>query len=457
MNSRDAWARRALAGLLGSALLGCGGGGSEPALELGSGSAANEARGQGVAAVGAALVNAQVQIRCAAGTPLALTTDANGTFDFPADKQQLPCAVRVSGGTAGGAPNTQTLHSVFYTFGRVNLTPLTDLLVARLGAEDPSAFFDGFTSGQRAAKVSAATASAASGELQQYLAALGVNTAALAGFDLITGSFKPVAGDAHDDLLEAYAGRLAANALTQNAARAAVASFTLPGPCSAASGFCWPVNAYKLLAEGRVNEKGEPEGKFHEHDVDLAINADGSWSKSVALKSDKVGKIFNYDADIAARGLRFTGKYRAAAPGDCGYAMPAGSTCFEALQASLVMICGAAAGDDFLLLPAATVQKDSAAELKKESASSLHGQVFERVLACGRTGSKFRIDAGGAVSDDSDATVSGAIAGHIGKDWSAKKIERKFWKLTSGTRTQYVGVETGSKNGQPHFVALVSQ
>lgn len=438
------------------ALSACGGGG-ESELQLGSAAAGNEARGNGVVAVGDPVANAQVEIKCAGGTPIRVAADANGSFSFPAERQQLPCAVRASGGTVGAVANTQVLQSVFYTFGRVNVTPLTDLLVARLGAEDPTAFYDGFTAGNRSAKVSTETVAAASSELRQYLTALGVDAASLASFNLITGSFTPVAGDAHDAVLETFAARLAANALTQAGARSAMVSFTLPGPCSDASGFCWPVSSYKLLAQGRINEKGEPEAKFHEHDVDIAIKTDGVWTKTVTLKSDKVGKIQNFDVDVAARGLSFKSKYQASNPGSCGYATPAGEACYEALYASMVMVCGAGTGDDFVLMPYAAVQKDSAAEVKKEAVTPLYGLTFDRIVACTKAGTVFKVDASGQVSDGSDASISGLISTHIGKDWSAKKVERKFWKVTSGTQTKYIGIESGTKSGQPHFVVLVSQ
>jgi hypothetical protein len=447
--------RFVMAGVV-AALAACGGGG-ESTLELDSDQAGNEAKGHGVVAVGSPVANAQLTITCAGGVPINVAADANGAFSFPADQQLLPCAVRAAGGTVDGVANVQDLYSVFYTFGRVNVTPLTDLLVARVAAEDPTAYYAGFTSNNRSGKVSAETVAAASAELQQYLTALGVDASSLTSFNLVTGSFTPTPGDSNDAVLDATAARLAANALTQTTARAAMVSFTLPGPCSDASGFCWPVSSYKLLAQGRINEKGEPEAKFHEHDVDVAINADGSWLKTVTLKSDKVGKIQNFDVDIAARGLSFKTKYQSGNPGDCGYAMPAGENCYEALYASMLMVCGTADGSDFIMMPHATVAKDSAAEVKKEATDPLKGLTFDRIVDCAKADTVFTVGTDGQVSDSSDASVTGLISAHIGKDWSAKKVERKFWKVTSGTQTKYIGIESGTKSGQPHFVVLVSQ
>jgi diaminopimelate epimerase len=123
----------------------------------------------------------------------------------------------------------------------------------------------------------------------------------------------------------------------------------------------------------------------------------------------------------------------------------------------MVMVCGAGAGDDFVLMPSATVQKDSAAAIKKEAADQLRGLVFDRIVGCAKADTVFAVDAAGQVSDGSDTSVTGLISAHIGKDWSAKKVERQFWKVTSGTQTKYIGIELGTKAGQPHFVVLVSQ
>lgn len=445
-----ALARVALAPLAASLLLAACGGGDT--MDLASSKAENMATGSGVAAVGAPLAGASVSIRCAGGAPLSLVTDASGAFTFPVSGLQLPCAARVSGGSAGGVANTRTLHSVFAVFGRVNVTPLTELLVARLVEGEPAGYFDAFTTAGQASKVSSNGIKAAQTQLVQYLQNLGVSTSALSGDNIVTGAFLPVPSDPHDATLEALPVRLAANSLSFEQARTAVASLVLSGPCANASGFCWPVTSYKLLTENRVNEKGEPEAKFNEHDVDITINADGSWTKSVTLKADKVGKIRNFDL---SRTVSFTSGYRDGQNGNCGYAISAGEQCYEAVGGSVVMVCGATSGDDFVLLPSATVQKDSADEIKKESPSGLYGLTFDRLVGCAKTATTFRIDASGIATDETGASL-GAISGNIGKN-AAKTLERKFWKLTSGTQTRYVGVELGAKNGAPYFTVLVSR
>ncbi len=96
----------------------------------------------GVAAVGSPIVGGLVSISCAGGAGLSATTDTSGAWDAPISGQTLPCAVRVNGGTVDGVANALALHSVAFDFSNVNLTPLTDLIVARAAAGDPQAWFN---------------------------------------------------------------------------------------------------------------------------------------------------------------------------------------------------------------------------------------------------------------------------------------------------------------------------
>ncbi len=440
------------AAVVSTLLVGCGSG-SESVLQTASSNPDNQAKGSGLVATNVPITNATVVIKCAGGTPITTSTDSTGRFSFSPDKQLAPCVVRATGGQEAGRPFTQTLHSVLSRFDQVNVTPLTDLLVARLSAETVTTFYDQFnSSGGRSGRVNEASISAASAELRQYLQALGVNVSSLVGFNILSDSFSPRAGDPHAAVIESLTNRLAANATTFDQARSALVSFSLPGPCSNAAGFCWPVTAYKLLAEGRSNEKNEPEAKFHEHDVNIDINASGLWVKSVQLKADKVGKVRNFDLN---RPLSFTSKYQSNQSGACNYAMAPGERCYEALAAAMVMVCGPAALDDVILMPAPVVQKDSTDEVKKEASTPLHGLVFDRIVNCSKASTSFAVSATGQVTDETGTSI-GPIANLIGKD-AAKKLERKFWRVSAGSQTRYVGIELGEKSGQPVFTVLVSR
>jgi len=109
----------------------CGGGGGSS-----SGSSTPPASIlSGVAAVGTPIVNGNINVVCAAGgaLPNATTTNSTtGTYSVTLSGQTLPCAVQVSGVTINGITNTMPYHSIAISTGTVNITPLSDLLVANL-------------------------------------------------------------------------------------------------------------------------------------------------------------------------------------------------------------------------------------------------------------------------------------------------------------------------------------
>ncbi|MFN3416686.1 MAG: carboxypeptidase-like regulatory domain-containing protein [Caldimonas sp.] len=432
-----------------SLLTACGGG---ETLELNSSDPSRAATVHGVAAMGAPVAGAEVEVRCVSGAALTTTTDAQGAFRVTVSGQRAPCVLRVQAGTVDSQPQADTLYSALASFGRANVTPLTDLLLARVAEGDPAAFFESFAAGPAAQRLSASAFTTAQTALLPYLQALGVDTAALADFPFVTGAFTATAGDPHDATLEHLRERLAANALSLQRARSDVALLAMPGPCANATGFCWPLADYKLLTENRTNDKGEPEVKFHEHDVNIHIDAQGQWVKTVVLKADKVGKVFHFDL---TRPLSFLDSYRPGLGSDCSALLPAGESCYQAVHGAVLMVCGAALGDDVVLMPSATVQKDSTDEVKKGDPSALHGLQFERVAACAPTASRLVVDALGQAWDESGAPL-GPIANLIGKT-ADKRLERKFWRVSHAGQTRYVGIESGNVGGQPQFAVWVSR
>jgi hypothetical protein len=92
----------------------------------------------GVAAVGAPIVNGSVVAKCANGLGFtqAVTTNAQGSFSGNVAADALPCALQIS----NGSPNI-TLHSYAFTSGVVNITPLTDLIIANTSTLNPSVWF----------------------------------------------------------------------------------------------------------------------------------------------------------------------------------------------------------------------------------------------------------------------------------------------------------------------------
>lgn len=185
MQTRQWMAYWALCGVAG-AMVGCGGGGS---------SASPGASLSGLAATGAGIPNAVVSAKCASGAPLTGTTDANGSYTLALDGRTLPCMVQVTGGSP-----VVTLHSFAQTAGRVNITPVTDLIVARALGADPATAFGSYAASDGIA-IETGLAAAKTYVATQIQAITGGTIA-----DPLTGAF--VVGDADDKVLDALGNAL---------------------------------------------------------------------------------------------------------------------------------------------------------------------------------------------------------------------------------------------------------
>ena len=194
-------------GALATALLlaSCGG--------TGDSSTASGVQLSGVAATGAALASATVDVKCQFGLGSA-TTGADGSFNVtvPAPAQ-APCLLKV---TKGGT----TIYGLANAAGRVNVTPITDLLVAQAAGGDPGAAFTGFDP---------AKAAAIRERLDAARTYVQTQVAALSG-NVITGDplTKPfVIGDADDKILDNLAATLATAGKTLADLRTAAAGTDL--------------------------------------------------------------------------------------------------------------------------------------------------------------------------------------------------------------------------------------
>lgn len=194
---------RATALSLAAALVACGDGGSDeasvanpPATRLSIG---------GTAAVGAALAGAPVSAKCVGGSGSA-TTGADGRFDLSIDGASLPCVLSVTSGST-------TLRSVAEAGSgdraTANITPLSELIVARLAGGDAAALFDAFDAAAQA-KLSAAGLS----EARAAVAAALQGVIDLSSVDPIKAELKAAhgdnAGNALDQLLDTLGSALQA-------------------------------------------------------------------------------------------------------------------------------------------------------------------------------------------------------------------------------------------------------
>lgn len=192
------------AGLL-AALTACGG-------SSGSGSTASVVTG--VAATGLAISGGTVSLKCVSGTASYPATGTDGSFSIDVSGVTLPCVARVNFKDASGT--AQQLHSFVSAAGNVNITPITELLVAKLTGAAAANAFDTFNAALLKA-ISATQLSDASKAVKAYLAAnLGMTVTNLPD-DFVGTKFKPktatTAGDAFDGVLDDFKVKLGAKSL----------------------------------------------------------------------------------------------------------------------------------------------------------------------------------------------------------------------------------------------------
>lgn len=181
------------------ALTACGGGGG------GDASAPAPAAAplvlSGTAVKGAPIAGAPVDVKCATGSASA-TTGADGRFALSVPDGALPCALRVPAGDGS------SLYSAVAGSGAgpftVNISPLTQLVVAQAIGVAPATFFDEFAT--RVASVTPAALSDAVAAVKTTLAAAGID---LGNIDPLSDAL--VLGDAQDQTIDALVAALANN------------------------------------------------------------------------------------------------------------------------------------------------------------------------------------------------------------------------------------------------------
>jgi hypothetical protein len=180
----------------------------------------------GTAAVGTPIVGGTVKVSCAGGSPLTDTTTSNtGAWQITTSGQTLPCAVQVSGGTIGGSTNTRPYHSIALSLSTVNITPLTDLVVANLSGQNPSTWFNGLN----AAQLQGIKTVDVNTALDKIRSTFGL-TSTLAGANPLTTPFQAVNGNLLDDVLEAFKAALATAGTDYNALLALAQQSTFNPP-----------------------------------------------------------------------------------------------------------------------------------------------------------------------------------------------------------------------------------
>lgn len=205
-------------------LTACGGGGGGAGQNLippGNSSAASLF---GVAATGLPVVNGTVTVRCVTAFVGTTTTGADGTWSMTIPDNAVPCAIRVEGGTVNGVPLASPIHSVTRSMGNVNVTPITDLIVANIAGQNPNTWFQSVDNTHLAIDATTIKINNAITAVQSVLASLPGNVAIPNGFNPISTPFAANQVDAGDVLLDNYANGLLTAGITRQQANEAVAS-----------------------------------------------------------------------------------------------------------------------------------------------------------------------------------------------------------------------------------------
>jgi alpha-tubulin suppressor-like RCC1 family protein len=178
-------------------MVACGGGGGSSA------PIASNLVVTGTAATGLANAGATVTGKCKVGTGTAITL-TDGSYALTITDGQWPCLLQITNPVDG-----TKLHTVATGTGGTavaNITPLTEMVTARVLAIEPNVFFAAFDGATLSQKVTSITVQAAITEIGLVLTGT-VDTSALGNF--ISTQFKaatqnsPTTGDAQDKLLDA--------------------------------------------------------------------------------------------------------------------------------------------------------------------------------------------------------------------------------------------------------------
>lgn len=195
--------RAALSATTIAALVACGGG-----QDAAPDSPAPAATLSGLAATGAAIPLADVSARCVAGPLITGQTNADGVFTLALTAaHQAPCVLEV----VHGSPAAR-FYSLATAPGRVNITPATDLVVARAFQGQPAGAFAGLDAAVGADLLAGLPAAKA-----YVLAQLRAITGADYAGDPLTGELR--VGDASDQVLDALGLALTRASQTLSALR----------------------------------------------------------------------------------------------------------------------------------------------------------------------------------------------------------------------------------------------
>jgi hypothetical protein len=267
----------------------------------------------GTAATGAAIAARSVEARCNGGTGSA-NTGADGRYSIALSAGALPCVLRVT--TSGGT----TLHSLAAGSGATavsNLTPVSELVMARLAAGSPAAYYTAFDAAAATALTSARVDAALSA-VQNMLTEVGVTLPA--GANLLTGNLVAAnganAGNGLDQALDALNARLVASNVALTTLAEILARSAPDAPPAVLSGTP-SLPAAQLLQPAAANCNALRSGRYR-----YVIATPSSTPDTGVLQFDATTLTFSVEGEAGSGGTL-------TANGNCRYTIVDGSFAAE--------------------------------------------------------------------------------------------------------------------------------
>lgn len=204
------------AALFSVTLAACGGGGSSPNTPAPPPTPTVEYLTlSGTAATGKAIAGAVISVKCLAGTGTTAST-ADGTFSLIIAGGNLPCILQLA-----NPADSSKLHTLAVGTGSsaiANITPLTEMVTARVFGNEPAIFFATFYATAAASAITTAILNVAQADVAAVLNGT-LDTSTLANF--ISTPLRaatpgnPAGGDTQDKILDALGVKMTGIQLTQ--------------------------------------------------------------------------------------------------------------------------------------------------------------------------------------------------------------------------------------------------
>lgn len=201
--------RAATASLFLAALAACGGGGDGSTTPTGTPTSMTLVV-TGTAATGLAISGGTVTSKCNVGTGTAIT-QIDGSYTLSIADGQLPCVMQITNPVDGIKLHTVVSGNSSTATATANITPLTEMVTARVLGSEPNVFFASFDAAVAMQKITSTAVQAAQTDIGLVINGI-VDANALGNF--MSAPFKAAtqsnltSGDAHDKLLDALMLRI---------------------------------------------------------------------------------------------------------------------------------------------------------------------------------------------------------------------------------------------------------